>query len=105
MLAELQTSLAAMGVHSVVARNHRLVLRWNTDGPWGPSGLTDPQLHIFTPDGPCVATADGTAYHLATGQRYAANSPATAATLIRDMNAISLREAGGRPGGRADGAP
>jgi hypothetical protein len=49
-LAALQAALAAAGMRSVLARNHRLVLRYN-ESPCEPSGLTDPQLYIFAPSG------------------------------------------------------
>jgi hypothetical protein len=83
LLAELQTTLAGQGIRCVLARTHRLVLRWRTSGPFGPCGLTDPQLHIFTPAGTTIATTDGTAYHLASGQDCPAADPAAAAALIR----------------------
>ena len=82
LLADLQVALAAQEIHSVLARNHRLVLQYNRV-PCGPSGLTDPQLHIFAPDGPCDATTDGTTYRLPSGQECAADDAAAAATLIR----------------------
>ena len=82
LLAELQDALAALGVRSVLARNHRLVLQYNRV-PSGPSGMTDPQLHIFAPDGTCVATTDGTAYRLASGRQCPAADPAAAATFMR----------------------
>ena len=82
LLAALQAALAGMGVRSVVARCHRLVLRWNSAGPFGPSGLTDPQLHIFAPAGTTVATTDGTAYRLRAGQQCPAGDPAAAAAVL-----------------------
>jgi len=82
LLTELQTSLSELGVRSVLASHHRLVLQYDRR-LCGPSGPTDPQLHVFTPDGTCVATTDGTAYHLATGQQCPVSDPAAAATLIR----------------------
>jgi hypothetical protein len=82
LLGELQAALAGIGVRSVVARNHRLVLRWNIPGPFRPSGPTDPQLHIFGPAGTTVATTDGIAYHLTAGQQCPADDPAAAAELI-----------------------
>ena len=104
LLADLQTSLAGLGVGSVLARNHRLVLRWRNNGPYGPSGLTDPALHIFTPAGNCLATTDGTAYLLATGQHCPATDPTVAAALIcqttpnRDHDVTSdPREGTGQP--------
>lgn len=81
-LAELQTTLAARGVRSVLARNHRLVLRYN-EGPCTPSGLTDPALHVLAPDGTStIATTDGTAYRLASGAECTAGDPAAAADLV-----------------------
>jgi len=82
LLGELQEALAALGVRSVLARNHRLVLQYNRV-PYGPCGMTDPQLHVFAPDGTCVATTDGTTFHLASGRQCPADDPAAAATFIR----------------------
>ena len=82
LLAELQTSLAGLGVRSVLARHHRLVLQYNRV-PSGPSGMTDPQLRILTPDGTDIATTDGRTYNLASGEKCPAGEPAAAATLIR----------------------
>ncbi len=82
LLGELQEALAALGVRSVLARNHRLVLQYNRV-PYGPCGMTDPQLHVFTPDGTCVATTDGTTFHLASGRQCPADDPAAAATFVR----------------------
>jgi hypothetical protein len=61
LLRELKAELSALGIESVLARNHRLVLRYNA-GPLDPSGLTDPQLHIFTAAGKQVATTDGAVF-------------------------------------------
>jgi hypothetical protein len=82
LLSELQTALAALGTHSVLARNHRLVLRYNQI-PCPPSGLTDPALHIAGPDCNDVATTNGITFSLASGPRYPADDPAAAATAIR----------------------
>ena len=81
-LAGLQTALTNLGVRSVLARHRRLVLRWHSAGPFGPSGPTDPELHIFTPAGTTVATTDGTVYHLLAGQQGPAADPVAAAALI-----------------------
>ena len=89
LLADLQTCLANLGVRCVLARNHRLVLRWHSSGSFGPSGLTDPQLHIFTPAGAAVATTDGSTFCLATGQRYHADDPVAAAADILDCAALA----------------
>ncbi len=72
----------ALGVRSVLARNHRLVLRSNCS-PCEPSGLTEPQLHIFAPDGPVIATTDGTTYRLTSGTECPAADPAAVAALMR----------------------
>src|SRR6266699_17312 len=82
LLAELQDALAALGVRSVLARNHRLVLRYNRV-PSGPSGMTDPELRILAPAGTHIATTDGTTYRLASSQEYPAGDPAAVAALIR----------------------
>ncbi len=82
LLADLQAALAALGVRSVLARNHRLVLQYNVS-PYRPSGLTDPTLHIFCPDGTGIASTDGTTYRLDIGQEYPASDPAAAASVIQ----------------------
>ena len=89
LLSDLQTALAGLGIRSVLARTHRLVLR-PPAAPCGPSGQVNPQLHIFTPAGTAVATTDGTAYHLASGQDCPAADPAAAATLIRKHAATPM---------------
>jgi hypothetical protein len=82
LLAELQAALAAQQIDSVLARNHRLVLQYNRV-PSGPSGMTDPQLHIFAPDGTDITTTDGRTFNLASGEKCPADDPAAAATFIR----------------------
>jgi hypothetical protein len=82
LLAELQTSLAGLGVRSVLARHHRLVLQYNRV-PSGPSGMTDPELHIFASAATDIATTDGSTYHLASGRQCPASDPAAAATFMR----------------------
>jgi len=82
LLAEFQAALRTHQVHSVLARRHRLVLRSQSGGPGRPSGLTDPQLHVFTPSGTTVATTDGITYSLASGPEYPASDPSAAAALI-----------------------
>jgi hypothetical protein len=81
LLAELHEMLAAQGIRSILARNHRLVLRYDKT-PYEPSGLTDPALHIFTDEGTTIATTDGTAYLFTTGQRSVASDPTAAVALI-----------------------
>ena len=95
LLSELQAALKDLGMHSVLARNHRLVLRWHNAGPFEPSGQTSPQLHIFTPAGTTIATiatTDGTSYHLSAGPDCPAVGSTAAAALIRDhIHAAALR--------------
>jgi hypothetical protein len=80
-LAQLQAALDARGVRCVLARHHRLVLRYNCR-PSEPSGLTDPQLHIFVPSGTEIATTDITSYQLASGRVFSASDPSAAAAVI-----------------------
>ncbi len=82
LLAELQDALTDLGVRSVLARNHRLVLQYNRV-PSGPSGLTEPQLYVFGPYGTDIATTDGSTYNLASGRQCLADDPAAAASHIR----------------------
>lgn len=81
LLTELQAALTGLGVQCVLARGHRLVLRY-ADSPVPPSGLTNPTLHVFTPGGTRTITTDGAAYRLSTGQELPADDPASAAALI-----------------------
>jgi len=78
LLSELQSALAAQGVRSVLARHHRLVLSGGST-KCAPSGPTDPQLHIFTPEGTDIATTHGSTYHFASGDAHPADDPARAA--------------------------
>jgi len=73
LLSGLQHALAARGVRSVLARNHRLVLEGRSVKA-APSGPTDPQLHVFAPGGTRVVTASGRAFLLG-GDRYPAGDP------------------------------
>jgi|HubBroStandDraft_1064217.scaffolds.fasta_scaffold17488_2 hypothetical protein len=70
-----------VGVRCVLARRRRLVLRYNVS-PCEPSGLTDPQLHVFTSDGSQIATTDGVTYTLADGCQHPVSDPDAAAALI-----------------------
>ena len=82
LLTELQTALAARQIRSVLARNHRLVLRYNYSS-YEPSGMTNPRLHIFGPDGTGIATTDGTTFSLASGPVvYPCEDPDAAAIAI-----------------------
>jgi hypothetical protein len=81
LLADLKAELDARGVVSVLARRRRLVLHYNLS-PCPPSGLTDPQLHVFTADRHGVVTADGRSYRLASGASCPAGDPGAAAAAI-----------------------
>jgi hypothetical protein len=82
VLADLQAALAGSGFRAMLARNHRLVLRYG-QAPLDPSGLTNPALHIFGPAGTRVATTDGITYRLDDGQEYPVTDPAALAAHIR----------------------
>lgn len=81
LLARLQAALAELGVQCTLARKHRLVLRY-ADGAAGPSGLTDPQLYVFTEPGPAKISTDGAVYQLSDGQNLPAADPTAAAAII-----------------------
>ena len=63
LLAHLRSALATLGVTSILARNHRLILRYNMS-PGQPSGLIDPVLHVFANTGRKAVTTDGTVFRL-----------------------------------------
>ena len=104
LLADLQAALAAHDIASVLARNHRLVLR-SERGPCEPSGPTDPQLHIFTRDGTDVATTDGITYSLASGTEYPAGDPAATAALLHRSQSPGSALQGAAPSVRSPSAP
>lgn len=81
LLADLKVALHAHGVSSVLARRHRLVLQY-TQHPCPPSGLTDPQLHVFAADSQGVVTTDGRSYSLGSGGSCPADDPHAAAAAI-----------------------
>lgn len=89
LLGELHAALDNLGVRCVLARNHRLVLRYNDPPPLLPSGPTDPTLHIFGQASTLIATTDGTVYRLDDGQEFPASDPAAAATAIRRSQAAA----------------
>jgi hypothetical protein len=82
LLAELQAALSALGLQSIRARRHRLVLRYNDPLRHLPSGPVSPTLHIFGPDRTHVATTDGTGYQLDDGREFPVTEPAAAAAAI-----------------------
>ncbi len=106
LLADLQAALAAHEIRSVLARNHRLVLR-SEPVPCEPSSPTDPQLHIFAHDGTDIATTDGTTYSLASGTKYPAGDPAATAALMQRgrLSARRQRNPAGPPRDQAHGRP
>jgi hypothetical protein len=83
ILAGLQAVLAESGIRCVLARRHRLVLRYNDSGPLEPSGFTDPALHFLAPDGTITATTDGAIYQISGGMQFPVGNPAAAAAHIR----------------------
>jgi hypothetical protein len=82
MLAELQAALTELDVNTVLARRHRLILRFSHPSPLAPSGPTSPTLHIFAPDGTRTAMADGSVYQLDDGRTFPLGDPATVAAAI-----------------------
>ena len=81
LLSELRSALEVLGICGVLARNHRLVLRYN-DAPLEPSGLTDPELRLPALHGFSIITTDGSAYAFADGRRYPVGDlPAVAAEI------------------------
>jgi len=92
LLTDLKAALAHLGVSSVLARNQRLVLRYN-QVPQEPSGLTDPRLHILTPAGTAGVTADGDRYRLDSGEDMPASDPASAARRIASLSTATAASA------------
>jgi len=90
LLDSLHAALDSFGVRCVLARNHRLVLRYN-EAPLSPSGLTNPRLHIFLPCGTRTAVTDGTVYWLDTGEAAPAGDPAAAARLFTSNQLAAAR--------------
>ena len=86
LLAALQETLKQRQIQGILARNQRLVLRYN-GGPHEPSGLTDPKLHVFGPQKHVVTIKDS-AYVLDGGKQF--NSPAiVAATIATAPSAVT----------------
>jgi hypothetical protein len=84
LLAQLQATLTGLGVRCVLARRHRLVLRYDDPPPLAPSGPISPTLHVFAPDGTRVVTTDGAVYRLDSGQEFPASAPDKAAACISE---------------------
>lgn len=83
ILAGLQSELDVLGVRAVLARNHKLTLRYNVPGPQ-PCGMTDPVLHVFGPSGMRKATTDGSCFRIDSGEEFPVDDPAGTATRISD---------------------
>lgn len=81
LLAALHDALDGRGIQSLLARTHRLVLRYN-ESPCPPSGLTNPILHIFMPGGMVAVTTDGRWYVLPGSSRCNVSDPAAAADAV-----------------------
>ena len=78
LLCDLRSALAAQGVNSTIVRIHRLVLE-GASTKCAPSGLTDPQLFVFTSAGTSIVTTNGRTYLLGSGRAYPVDDPANAA--------------------------
>lgn len=81
LLAELKAELDHIEVRAVLARNHRLTLRYNAPGHQ-PCGMTNPAMHVFTPMGLRKVTTDGTCFRLDSGEEFPVGHADEAATQI-----------------------
>jgi hypothetical protein len=81
LLAELQATLADLGIQCRLAGRRRLVLRYAGQSPHAPSGLTDPSLFVLGRD-QNVVTTDGDCYRLRDGREFPVNNLAVAAAAI-----------------------
>jgi hypothetical protein len=80
LLIMLQDALAALGVQSVLVG--RRVLALHATEPWGPSGPTDPELHLLSAASREIITTDGAVYRLASGHALPADDPTAAAERL-----------------------
>ncbi len=87
LLAGLHYQFDGLGVQCVLARRQRLVLRYNSEGPHKPSGLTDPHLYVFLSGGSQVVTTDGANYRLGSDE-FPVGDPAAAAVAICAMQPV-----------------
>lgn len=86
ILCGLHEALHDLRVHCVLARNHKLVLeKFKQQARLGPSGLTNPTLHAFLPDGLIRVTTDGADFWLDDGQSFPVEYPVAAAVAICAM--------------------
>jgi hypothetical protein len=87
-LAQLQAALETAGVRCVLARRHRLVLRYNR-GPDEPSGLTDPELRLYFTDHTDTATTNGAFYRFGSGHEFPVADPSAAAEAIARQHLLT----------------
>jgi hypothetical protein len=81
LLAGLHYQFDRLGVQCVLARCQRLVLRYNSEGPHKPSGLTDPHLYVFLSGGSQIVTTEGANHRLGSDE-FPVDDPAAAAVAI-----------------------
>jgi hypothetical protein len=81
LLARLQSVFLELGIECMLARNHKLVLRYS-DGAAGPNGLTDPALWVFLPSGTVTITTDGADYQLDDSREFPVADTSAAAAAI-----------------------
>ena len=88
LLTELHGALGERGFRCILARNHRLVLHYGS-APTAPSGLTNPTLHVFLPNGVETVTTDGVDYALPRGRSCPVTDPAAAVAAIASADVHS----------------
>jgi hypothetical protein len=80
LLGTLRDALAERSIETVLVTRRRIVLRADMSG--GPSGPTDPSLHIFGGAGVEIVRTDGTQFIFASGNAYPATNPRAAAVSV-----------------------
>src|ERR1700761_2377828 len=80
-LADVQIELHSRGVKAVQARHHRLALSGRAIS-YGPSGQTDPVLHVFGPSGARKVTTDGESFWLDGSESFPIDDVAELAAVI-----------------------
>jgi hypothetical protein len=82
LLAALHSALAERNIRCVLARTHRLVLRYSA-APLAASGPTEPQLYVFFIPGqkPGIVTTDGVNYRFGSDE-FPVDDPVAAAVAI-----------------------
>ena len=79
LLGALRDVLDMRGIPSVLARRRTIVLRGKA--PFGPSGLTDPELHVLA-SAHLIITTDGAEYRSSDGWTHTTSDVTGAATLV-----------------------